>query len=509
MQSSGQTYGQCLPDQVERIAASFDVHLELISDVSSAAKRRDHSLTRRISNRAALEREYAAKLQTLHKKAGEKKYKMEAALAVGEHPTKAWDSNTSLISAYTELMDSMTNTAQDHVNLADSLTSQVVEVLRGVEKKNEEAKKTEMQFFQKLLSDRDRIYAERLKCKQKVDETFLSYSELMNDFDPQVRAQDDKHVERAAKQTEQQRNEMLNSKNAYLISIAIANNTKAQFYDVSLPALEDSEISVEPAPKIVLQNKLSRCRSKLDELTPLIDTKHKELDRLSSQFSSYKADHCLGPIDELTEKLLEAQHQFAFYSSSKRVLRSEEETITSAIGVSTTSSTSHAVPSIASDTSAKDSYPTARVLFDFTPTSEFELEVSEVETVRVVEADDGSGWVKVADMQGRDGLVPASYLDHRDPISQSLVTQVGSGQHGKSHPTGRDHLVNITSVRAVYAYEAQGPDELGLIEGQAIELTSGPSGGRNYGSGWWEGRFGIVSTPQAEGEFFQAIMLVL
>ncbi|KAG6892368.1 hypothetical protein C0995_004112, partial [Termitomyces sp. Mi166 len=97
-----------------------------------------------------------------------------------------------------------------------------------------------------------------------------------------------------------------------------------------------------------------------------------------------------------------------------------------------------------------------------------------------MEADDGSGWVKVADMQGRDGRVPASYLDHRDLISQSLVTQVGAGQHGKSHPTGRDHLVNITSVGA------QGPDELGLIEGQTIELTSGPSGGRNYGSGWWE-----------------------
>lgn len=45
----------------------------------------------------------------------------------------------------------------------------------------------------------------------------------------------------------------------------------------------------------------------------------------------------------------------------------------------------------------------------------------------------------------------------------------------------------ITSVRAIYAYEAQGPDELGLIEGQTIELTSGSSGGQNSGTGWWEG----------------------
>ncbi|KAH0586538.1 hypothetical protein H2248_007763 [Termitomyces sp. 'cryptogamus'] len=229
MQSSGQTYGQSLPDQVERIAALFDVHLELISDVREL-----------YNSRAALEREYAAKLQTLSKKAVEKKYKVEVALAVGEHPTKAWDSNTvmqnSLISAYTELVESMVHTAQDHVNIADSLTSQVVEVLRGVEKKNEEARKTEIQFFQKLLSDRDRIYAERLKSKQKYDE---QCNEVESYRQKQVRAQDDKHAERAAKQSEQQRNEMLNSKNAYLISITVANNAKAQFYDASLPALED------------------------------------------------------------------------------------------------------------------------------------------------------------------------------------------------------------------------------------------------------------------------------
>ncbi|KAG6858118.1 hypothetical protein C0995_002472, partial [Termitomyces sp. Mi166 len=54
------------------------------------------------SNRAALEREYAAKLQTLHKKAGEKKYKMEAALVVGEHPTKTWDSNICSITKFPE-----------------------------------------------------------------------------------------------------------------------------------------------------------------------------------------------------------------------------------------------------------------------------------------------------------------------------------------------------------------------------------------------------------------------
>lgn len=41
-------------------------------------------------DRAALEREYAGKLQLLAKKAAEKKSKKEAALVVGVEPTKAW-----------------------------------------------------------------------------------------------------------------------------------------------------------------------------------------------------------------------------------------------------------------------------------------------------------------------------------------------------------------------------------------------------------------------------------
>lgn len=41
--------------------------------------------------RVALEREYAAKLQVLTRKASDKKSKLEAALVVGEDPTKSWD----------------------------------------------------------------------------------------------------------------------------------------------------------------------------------------------------------------------------------------------------------------------------------------------------------------------------------------------------------------------------------------------------------------------------------
>ncbi|KAG5644898.1 hypothetical protein DXG03_007450 [Asterophora parasitica] len=44
--------------------------------------------------RAALERDYAAKLQLLTKKAIEKKTRMESSLVIGEHPTKTWEAST-------------------------------------------------------------------------------------------------------------------------------------------------------------------------------------------------------------------------------------------------------------------------------------------------------------------------------------------------------------------------------------------------------------------------------
>jgi hypothetical protein len=112
-------------------------------------------------DRAALEREYATKLQVLTKRAAEKRAKLVTALVVGDEPTKAWTEatlgqkyslsagslfpfslvNSTLNAAFNELISSMANTAQDHVNLADALTTQVVDVLKAVERKKEELKK--------------------------------------------------------------------------------------------------------------------------------------------------------------------------------------------------------------------------------------------------------------------------------------------------------------------------------------------------------------------------------
>lgn len=46
--------------------------------------------------------------------------------------------------------------------------------------------------------------------------------------------------------------------------------------------------------------------------------------------------------------------------------------------------------------------------------------------VRILEPDDGSGWVKVADQDGNIGLVPASYIQ----TAQGGSVDTNSGERG-------------------------------------------------------------------------------
>ncbi|KXN83109.1 Protein BZZ1 [Leucoagaricus sp. SymC.cos] len=583
--------------------------------------------------RVALEREYAAKLQTLTRKAIDKKAKMEARYIVGEDPTKSWDNSTlkrsTLDNAYDALINSITDASQDHLSIAEVLASQVIEVMRVFERKSDDAKKKELQFFHKLLQDRDGKYAERLKSKQKYDAACEEVEALRQ---KQTRTQDEKHKGRAAKQADQQQNDMLNSKNTYLISTAIANQIKDKFYGTDMPSVENEfqrlqtqlverlvkillhgqslqlghlenlkkrinnaeiklnqvqplqdqalfinhnvrpfsapgdwkfepctlhydtdNMSVEPAPKILLQNKLSRSVSKSQELEPLISSKQSEFDRLSRSLQTLTIDHSFGKIDELVDSYLETRHQLTFYHNSRCILNAEIETIESAIGddigvraphdfksssfsiptqcgycestiwgLSKQGKTckscglsvhnkcelkvpadcpqgSASVSSLSRRTTASsrlggsaatsttitpspssfvqsqapeeedESYPTATVLFDFIPSSDFELGVHEGTIVEVLEPDDGSGWVKVMDPRGKCGLVPASYIGPDD----NSPNEGGS----TSQETGE-------RVQAMYPYESQGPDELGLHEGEILKLSPG---GKDYGNGWWEG----------------------
>ncbi|EIM85766.1 uncharacterized protein STEHIDRAFT_79768 [Stereum hirsutum FP-91666 SS1] len=643
MDSTQISYGHTLPDQVDRISNHCAAQLDLLSDIRDLYR-----------ERAIIEKEYAAKLQALAKKVVEKKTRKMASAVLGDEPTKTWNEDTisesTLDRAYSKIIGSIVESAQDHINLADALSSQVVDPLKSLERKHEENVKKQTQFYEKVLNDRNRVYNDRAKSKQKYDEECV---ELEAYRQKQDRAQYDKHADRAAKQFEQQRIDMLNAKNVFIISTTVANKMKERFYAEDLPAIENQyqrlqehlvqkyisvlhhaqalqithydvlktlvtaadtalsevdaqrdqamfidynirpfsmptdwafepcashydtgEMSVDDAPKVFLQNKLSKCRSKLQELGPLLDGKKKDVEQLSKLVSAYATNGSLGNIDEVIESYLNAEHQATLYATSKTILDAEIETVQAALagdegsqqphsfksssftiptecgyckssiwglskqgktcrhcGISVHSKCELKVPaecsgtrearhrssasvsslsrtdsvlstssrsSISSNASKAvapsassfaqtsldthaENHARARVVFDFTPTSAFELAVHEGAQVDVLEDDDGSGWVKVADSNGGRGLIPASYIEAIDDTAgattprSSTPTAVtpnqGSGQY----------------VRAIYAYQSQGEDELGLQEGDRIELTPGTAGGQYYAEGWWEG----------------------
>ncbi|KAK0227303.1 hypothetical protein EDD85DRAFT_923263 [Armillaria nabsnona] len=464
----------------------------------------------------ALDHEYAIKLQALTNNAVDKKSKME--------------SSFYLNTAYDGIIQSMTNTAEDHVNVAEVLTPQVVNVLKALGRKLR--RRYDMQFFQKLLSDRDRTYAERLKYDEECGEVDLHRQKQIElKIFPYGRAHDNRHAERIARQADQQSNDMLNCKNSYIISIEVLNKIKARFYNDDLPGLEDSRLverftkilqhaqalqsnpvierflaeanpskdqdlfsdhnirpfsapndwkfepcaffydtetlNADPMPKVFLQNKLNKSRCKSSDL--YMESRHQWVhfgssecilnakievisaavrDDLGAQrLHSFKSSsfsipttcgYCQTSIWGLSKQgktckvcgisvhsrcelkvPADCQQGGASRSSSMLSRKSTSASSRSTIASIVLTKYHFLVPVVLKTPSLSSfvqpaheevSYPTARVIFDFKAMLEFELSVTDGATVSVLEPDDGSGWVKVSDTHGSNGLVPATYL---------------------------------------------------------------------------------------------------
>ncbi|OAV88834.1 hypothetical protein PTTG_12168 [Puccinia triticina 1-1 BBBD Race 1] len=225
------SFGRDLPDQLNRIQNVVHDQIAFYGDV------RDY-----FKERVALERQYGASLQLLVRKAMDKRTKREEALSVGLETSKPWNGTSSTLdTAWSKILSEADEEASDHTNLAESLQNEVCEVLKTCEKKKEATRKRHVEFGVKLLAERDKIYHDRAKAKQRYDE---ACSLVESTRVKQGQAKDDRHVEKAAKNMDVHTNDMLSAKNAYLLSISVANEVKRRFYHVDLPSLEDDFQSI-------------------------------------------------------------------------------------------------------------------------------------------------------------------------------------------------------------------------------------------------------------------------
>ncbi|KAF8758895.1 Fes/CIP4, and EFC/F-BAR homology domain [Rhizoctonia solani] len=590
--SENLSYGKELPDQVPAINATLTHQLVLLTDVRELIK-----------ERVALEKEYSIRLSAIAKKAEEKRARHMTHAVLGEECSKAWTDtdvrSSTLDKAFTALINSYENTASDHDSFASALSADVGDALKLLERSKDESRKKQMVFFAKLVAERDRIYGERLKAKQKYDEECDGVETFRQKQASRDRAADDKHADRAAKQLEQQKVEMQNRKNAYLIQIAVANGAKDRFYDDELPLLEDwSNAEMHHADTMRRMTRLllhsqalheghlesvrrsvANTQAALNAVDPLYDQKlyasfidgllvnpktgpsnlvkgyvamlkgsdlARDVARLTKLVESYGSNPTLGNYDEVWENLLEATHQLTDLELLRVGYQAEMKVIAGALGgdegaqkphefkstsfsipapcgyckmpaecgiapelssskansLARASSINSVAPSVSSIAPASSpvggspapprtnalsrpmpppatappaAAPPQKPRFCTAMQQRANLRFQSLGSiVEIVEHDDGSGWVKILNEQGAEGLVPATYIE--------VVAPALNKRRAPPPPTRGASVAKL--VKALYSYEAQGDDELSLKEGTTYELTPN---GENAGDGWWEG----------------------
>ncbi|KIJ42343.1 hypothetical protein M422DRAFT_254412, partial [Sphaerobolus stellatus SS14] len=95
---------------------------------------------------------------------------------------------------------------------------------------------------------------------------------------------------------------------------------------------DHGDVSVEPSPKVFLQNKLSRCKAKLKELGPLLGSKETESEKLQQLVQSYTEDEpSLGNLEEVKERLIDTQQQLTYLTTSQEILSAEINFISEAL----------------------------------------------------------------------------------------------------------------------------------------------------------------------------------
>ncbi|KAF9971625.1 hypothetical protein BGZ73_005417 [Actinomortierella ambigua] len=272
------SFGADLKDQIPLI------NQHLLNGISFVNEFRDFC-----KERANIERDYAHRIDALVKKYQLKKEKKHAATqsALGGTPTSPldWDQDAgadgvTASRAWAAILNETESMAKDRHVYSESLLATVVEPLKNLAAKKDEARKKHVQFAQKLLTERDKSAQERDKAKAKYD---TSCEEVDAAKQKQERAYDEKNQERLKRSYYQDILDMNNNKNSYILSLAVLNAHRKKYYEQDLPELSDNMQALEEsrveAMKVIwesyigLEQKLTQdANQKLDAMFQTVQT---------------------------------------------------------------------------------------------------------------------------------------------------------------------------------------------------------------------------------------------
>ncbi|PKK76940.1 FCH-domain-containing protein [Rhizophagus irregularis] len=564
------SFGTELKDQVSSVNQFVQSGIHFLNDF------RDF-----IKERAQIEKEYAQKIEALVKKYSSKKDKKALAMTVGDFPkendTEVDVESSTFLKAWSVILEETDNIAKERAKFSETLSTNVMEKVKTVATRKEEIRKKHMEFAQKLVTDRDKIYSERKKVKTRYDECCVEVQSSQQRLD---RSTDDKVLEKQLQELnesrivalksiwddyvnfeisvlEESKNhldtslQIINDVDSHIDSELFINNNKrsweepADFVFESSPIYSDTEELVDDEnSRVYLSNKLSKAKRNLTKLTSEIESKRKEIDGMESLKEAYENNPRLGDSDAVTDNLHRTIREYTILETNRVKYQTQVESIVEAIGdighdqeshdfknasftipttcdlcqttiwgiakqgftckdcgyncharcemkvppictkekgkivkglvrsetfsnpaspwgtissMSNYTLSGESAPSILSVTeiTEREDVWTAEVLYDHVADTKAELTVSTGDIITVFEPDDGSGWVK-AFHNGKEGLVPASYIEY-----QNLTTDF---------------------VKVLYDYESQSPEELTIKEGDVIQVTN-----KEVAEGWWEG----------------------
>ncbi|RAL64033.1 hypothetical protein DID88_003221 [Monilinia fructigena] len=131
--------------------------------------------------RSAIEKEYSAKLNALAKKYYEKKTKKSSSLSVGDTPAMTPGSlESASLTTWTTQLTTLESRAAEHDRFGRELITQVAEPLKVLGGRYEEIRKRHVEYAEKLEKERDSTYADLRKMKGNLQDLFESRTIKLN-----------------------------------------------------------------------------------------------------------------------------------------------------------------------------------------------------------------------------------------------------------------------------------------------------------------------------------------
>ncbi|KAK5992207.1 Protein BZZ1 [Cladobotryum mycophilum] len=255
--------------------------------------------------RAAIEKDYSAKLDALAKKYFEKKNKKTSLLSVGDTPTMTPGSlESASLTTWSTQLTTLESRASEHSRYADQLITQVAEPLKFYGTRFEELRKRHSEYADKLEASRETCYADLRKTKGKYDSACQELEAK--------RKKTESHYDKTKAQSNYQHQlyEMNNAKNTYLITINVTNKQKEKYYHEYVPEVMDSlqDLSEFRTLKLnLLWGVATRLEGgMLQQSNGMMDHQGKEIERnLPHLDSMMYMRHNMGAFQEPVDKVFE------------------------------------------------------------------------------------------------------------------------------------------------------------------------------------------------------------